>query len=837
MNKLETAIVVGPYDKSGECAKFVIGDDSATFTFQSIVSIGEEYIYGGWVKSDAEGSLSMQGVTQTTTTEWTRFTSEFVAADDDLVMSFNAPGTYYIFQSKLENGNITTDWTPAPEDLVSQSKEYTDAQISITSDSIMGSVTSVQTTAESALNKATEVEATADGLTTTVQNNYNTLNSKFGSYYTKTEVDQKADSITLTAEEASAAASEAQTKAETAYNKASSLEVSVDGIEGRVTNVEGDVSTLTQTAEGLEIQIKSAMSRNLAANTGVGFILTPGAKYWFLPIGDVKLTEYSFERVKEGGYFTISFDWEAYSVTNAFDLGVSLRYTDASYQSLSGSTYTGDRNVPAGNSTGHLSITGEATSGQQADGDRFLFVGSLDTLDQNMILKVKNFKFEAGQNETVWSPAPEDLVSDSAVNIMQYDWLELYSAPSSNETLDKTSYLVDGSFKYSRGAFTNCGYYISNIDGFKGSSEYTIHFKARKTSGTITQFQVYKGLNHSSFKIYVDGVYKGVYGTNISFTMETNVWYDFVFYIETAASPALISSSYTGDIMQFQKSVADTFSVEVKDFMWTEGSGANSWSAAPGDEGRTASNYLKFDKSGLCVGDMTSGSLGYNTLIKPTGLSIRNGTTELASFSASSISSSQIKSSINLGGGIIIDATRVLGDATVEGYGTISNSLGRCSISMGISDVKIKSQSDMDLGTTAGDITLSPTVGSLCKTNTNYEIFGGRIIYNNASGSTADSITVTESFANFKFIDILFSTPNNEYDSVRVYSPNGKYVNLLTAIYIGSGSWIASKQFSLSGTKMSLRNSYKGRVWVGNNNYTEGYSGEFISVHWIIGWK
>ena len=51
---------------------------------------------------------------------------------------------------------------------------------------------------------------------------------------------------------------------------------------------------------------------------------------------------------------------------------------------------------------------------------------------------------------------------------------------------------------------------------------------------------------------------------------------------------------------------------------------------------KTATNYLKFDSAGLCVGNHT-GTLGYNTLIKSTGVDIRNGSTVLASFGASVI--------------------------------------------------------------------------------------------------------------------------------------------------------------------------------------------------------
>ena len=118
MNKLETATIEDPYGKAGECAKFTITDTSSTFTFNSIASIGVEYVYGCWVKSDAVGYLSMEGSTTSTSSEWTRFVRMFTASSEDLVVTFDVPGIYYIYQSKLEQGNIATDWTPAPEDLM-----------------------------------------------------------------------------------------------------------------------------------------------------------------------------------------------------------------------------------------------------------------------------------------------------------------------------------------------------------------------------------------------------------------------------------------------------------------------------------------------------------------------------------------------------------------------------------------------------------------------------------------------------------------------------------------------------------------------------------------------
>lgn len=80
---------------------------------------------------------------------------------------------------------------------------------------------------------------------------------------------------------------------------------------------------------------------------------------------------------------------------------------------------------------------------------------------------------------------------------------------------------------------------------------------------------------------------------------------------------------------------------------------AEAASGAAADAAKTATNYLRFDSSGLCVGNMT-GTLGYNALITSSQYQIRNGSTVLSSFGASSVSLGQnsTSSTISLCGGV-----------------------------------------------------------------------------------------------------------------------------------------------------------------------------------------
>lgn len=105
------------------------------------------------------------------------------------IASSQIGATCKLSKIKLEFGNKATDWSPAPEDLIAESKTYTDAQIKVSADSIKSEVSSVKATADSALNKATSVEQTATDLTTKItaaQNTANTANSTANAAQTAT---------------------------------------------------------------------------------------------------------------------------------------------------------------------------------------------------------------------------------------------------------------------------------------------------------------------------------------------------------------------------------------------------------------------------------------------------------------------------------------------------------------------------------------------------------------------------------------------------------------------------------------------------------------------------
>lgn len=161
---------------------------------------------------------------------------------------------------KVEKGNKPTDWSPAPEDLIAESKTYTDAQLKITSESITSTVSktyatqsslnttnsnvtkaqstanTANSTANSALSKATSVEQTAAGLTTKITTAQSTADTA------------KANAATAqtTANNAKTAAATAQSTANTANSTANAAKTATNTLE----------TLIRQSGDGVEVAKK-----------------------------------------------------------------------------------------------------------------------------------------------------------------------------------------------------------------------------------------------------------------------------------------------------------------------------------------------------------------------------------------------------------------------------------------------------------------------------------------------------------------------------------------------------------------------------------------------------
>lgn len=65
-----------------------------------------------------------------------------------------------------------------------------------------------------------------------------------------------------------------------------------------------------------------------------------------------------------------------------------------------------------------------------------------------------------------------------------------------------------------------------------------------------------------------------------------------------------------------------------------------------------------------------------------------------------------------------------------------------------------------------------------------------KVLYNDPTGTTGD-VVLSETAANFEYIEIFYRTNDQDYGSTKVYQPNGKKVSLSTAVHaIGTGELV-----------------------------------------------
>lgn len=85
----------------------------------------------------------------------------------------------------------------------------------------------------------------------------------------------------------------------------------------------------------------------------------------------------------------------------------------------------------------------------------------------------------------------------------------------------------------------------------------------------------------------------------------------------------------------------------------------------------------------------------------------------------------------------------------------------------------------------------------------------GKVLYNSASG-TAGTVTLSDSAENYTYLEIFYrSSGDNACGSVKVFSPNGKFVHLGTIHYIADYDYAKYALVSVSGSMITFSQNYQ----------------------------
>lgn len=130
----------------------------------------------------------------------------------------------------------------------------------------------------------------------------------------------------------------------------------------------------------------------------------------------------------------------------------------------------------------------------------------------------------------------------------------------------------------------------------------------------------------------------------------------------------------------------------------------------------------------------------------------------------------------------------------------------------------------------------------------NYQIYlpaaGGTLqvatqLYNNTTG-TQGKVTLSQTAANFDYLEIFYRYEGQGMTSQRVYAPNGKTARLTISYDNGTYLYIESKAYSISGTSMTVSSAARWRFASGTSADTRTdtkSSGSSIYVIRVVGYN
>ncbi|PFA75814.1 phage tail spike protein [Bacillus cereus] len=281
---------------------------------------------------------------------------------------------------KIEIGNKVTDWTPAPEDNVSNT-DFT--------------------------KKTVEIETTIKGINTTVSNVQNEQ-GKLTDRITKSE--QTADGFKTSIESLTKKDAEIS-------NKLNTVESTVEGTKKTISDLQSDTTSLKQTTTEIKEQA-GKISEKLTSveknfneqEIGVRNLISD-TKYW----ETTQMSSNSAYGVFKNNLNQIFSELAGEIVTFSFDVKITTADKTAGRVQFYGENgspkYTFVRQIFAGitDKFQRVTYTTKITEQPNNTGQARLEFWGIDAKTTKII--IRNFKLEKGNKATGWTPAPEDQVT------------------------------------------------------------------------------------------------------------------------------------------------------------------------------------------------------------------------------------------------------------------------------------------------------------------------------------------------------------------------------------------------------------------------------------------
>ncbi|WP_273707819.1 phage tail spike protein [Leuconostoc mesenteroides] len=307
----------------------------------------------------------------------------------------NSPLDVYIKLPKLETGNIATDWSPAPEDVV---LDYTTKD-----NKIKETITQYKETNDGHVGRLqTDVTTALGQITTKIsQTDYD---KKTGDLSTKiNDVKDTADKAVRTIGEYQKSNDERVETAESSIERTANAiteKVSKTDYDKKTGELTHDLSELKHTAEGFEATVTKVKNlavggRNLLLGTATPRTVKANDSDWYF--------DSIYDHLKGGTTYTFSAE---ISVSNGQD-SVSV----AAFDPQGGTTWAFSPNFSKGVKRGSFTFT--IPDHIDNDGYFLVYAGTKEHT-AGLNATYTHMKLEEGNVPTAWTPAPEDVDSTIA---------------------------------------------------------------------------------------------------------------------------------------------------------------------------------------------------------------------------------------------------------------------------------------------------------------------------------------------------------------------------------------------------------------------------------------
>ena len=165
--KIEKVNVSGKDGKTVEAGHFTSSYDTYLQFTDLSIEPAREYTLHGYIKANKSGTISCLGSGSNVTTSWSEVKMTIIP-DSKTFQVFFYPAEFWIYNWKLELGEVSSPWTPSPLD-VKYDLQQAQSEWNQTVSGIEASVSKLSEDTKHDLNEAkTEWNLTADGLRTDI---------------------------------------------------------------------------------------------------------------------------------------------------------------------------------------------------------------------------------------------------------------------------------------------------------------------------------------------------------------------------------------------------------------------------------------------------------------------------------------------------------------------------------------------------------------------------------------------------------------------------------------------------------------------------------------------